>query len=92
MAEQPHHEDLKEKGETSLNPVAPPANPETMPEKIQATTEGTQELGKKQTNKSDIPEPEYPPMAKVIPAVAALYMAFFLVALVRPFPSLSPEP
>ena len=56
-----------------------------MPEKQISLGEATEELGKMQTNKSDIPEPEYPSMAKVIPIVTSVYGAFFLVALVWSF-------
>lgn len=85
MGEDFHHEELSERPETPPPSIPPPANPETMPENIEtASSEGTEELERKQTNKSDMPEPEYPTMAKVIPIVAALYAAFFLVALVPP--------
>ncbi len=62
-----------------------------MPEKTELTSlENAQELQERQTNKDELPEPEYPSRAKVIPIVAALYSAFFLVALV-PQP-LAPRP
>jgi len=91
MAEQPFPVDHKHAVEASLEPIPTQTNPEMTPEKMQSTVkEDTEELEKKQTNKSDIAEPEYPPMAKVVPIVAALYMAFFLVALVRPSVHQSP--
>lgn len=49
---------------------------------IPPTSNSIEKLEQTQTNQSDSPEPEYPPMAKVIPIVAALYAALFLVALV----------
>jgi len=65
--------------------IPPPANPETMVEKIH--TSQPSETGKlsgppmEKLTKQDT-EPEHPSMRRVIPIVAALYMAFFLVALV----------
>ena len=86
MADQPHHPDTHEVVATPRDALPQPMNPEAMPEKIilpdGKDQEMEQQLEKKQTNKSDIPEPEYPPLSKVIPIMAALYMTFFLVALV----------
>ena len=67
--------------------MPPPAHPGALPERMDANlAEGSEdqeeELEKKQTNKSDIPEPEYPSFAKVIPIMASIYMTFFLIALV----------
>lgn len=94
MAEKSHDAGSAKAVEPSLNPIPVPSNPETMPEKLPSSPEeGIEKLEKKQTNKSDIPEPEYPSTAKVIPIVAALYMTFFLVALVgQPFHPLSSNP
>ncbi len=85
MDQHSHRADPEKKVEASLDSIPPPANPETMPEKTASpSSEDAQELEmKKQTMKDDLPEPEYPSMAKVIPIVVALYSAFFLVALVH---------
>ena len=83
MVDKQHHEETHQELDASPDSIPVPANPETRQEKTELTSiEEKHDLEKKQTNKSDIPEPEYPPMVKVIPVVAALYMAMFLVALV----------
>lgn len=85
MDQHSHRADPEKRVEASLDPIPPPAHPETMPEKTASpSSEDAQELEmKKKTTKDDLPEPEYPSMAKVIPIVVALYSAFFLVALVH---------
>ena len=82
MTEQSTHDTSAKTFEGSLDPISAPVNAETMPEKLPVPNGATDELEKKQTNKSDIPEPEYPPMIKIVPIIAAIYMTFFLVALV----------
>ena len=61
----------------------PPGHQETMAENIQQSridaTDPLQQTKTAQSNK----EPEYPTRKKLIPTVIALYLAFFLVALVR---------
>ncbi len=76
--------------EAPLDPIPPPALPETMLEKTEPPPSGNEESEKRPTQKDELPEPEYPSRAEVIPIVAALYSAFFLVALV-PQP-LAPRP
>lgn len=68
----------------SLDPsIPPPGNEETMAENIQdSRVEPAEELTHAKTNQSEA-EPEYPTLSKLIPTVAALYLAFFLVSLVR---------
>ena len=62
--------------------IPPPGNEETMAENIQAPQlETTDKLTLAKTNQSEA-EPEYPTLKKLIPSVIALYLAFFLVALV----------
>ena len=62
--------------------IPPPGNEETMAENIQASQlETTDQLTHAKTNQSEA-EPEYPTIKKLIPSVIALYLAFFLVALV----------
>jgi len=81
--EDAHHVDAEERLEAFPDPISSSARPERMPEKSESPPSGGAEaLEKKQTDESDIPEPEYPSMAKVIPIAAALYSAFFLVSLV----------
>lgn len=66
--------------------IPPPVNPETMAEKLPALqSSDSEELSKVPTNELEKQEtePEYPSMRRVVPIVAALYMSFFLVALVR---------
>ena len=76
-----------EPSKVSLDSVPPPAHPEAMPEKMDTSSaEGTEELEQKQTNKSDIPEPEYPSFAKVLPVMLSIYGSFFLIALVSAIP------
>lgn len=93
MDENSHCVDPEKSVEASLDPIPPPAHPETMPEKTGSlSSEDAQEREKtEQTTQSDIPEPEYPSMAKVIPIVVALYSAFFLVALVLQPPTPLPN-
>ena len=75
---------------------ATPANPETMPERLPIRSDA--EMASKHSGDSieKVPEkepfnpdaePEYPSTRRVIPIVAALYMSFFLVALVSRLPS-----
>ena len=53
-----------------------------MAENIQQShIEANQSLTHAKTNQSEA-EPEYPTLKKLIPTVVALYLAFFLVALV----------
>lgn len=60
----------------------PPGDQETMTENIkQSHIEAAEGLTQSKTNQSDA-EPEYPSRKKLIPTVIALYLAFFLVALV----------
>lgn len=68
--------------------IPPTGNPETMTENIQKSRiEADEELTHAKTNQSEA-EPEYPTLKKLIPSVIALYLAFFLVALVyNPFSS-----
>ena len=62
--------------------IPPPGNEETMAENMQAQQlETPDELTHAKTNQSEA-EPEYPTLKKLIPSVIALYLAFFLVALV----------
>ena len=62
--------------------LPPPGNEETMAENIhQSQIETTEALTNAKTNQSEA-EPEYPTLKKLIPTVIALYLAFFLVALV----------
>lgn len=90
MAEHTRPVETEKHVEASPDVLPPPADPETNPEMApdwpshakEELDKETEVLAKEQTKQSDIPEPEYPSMAKVIPIVAALYMAFFLVALV----------
>ena len=69
---------------SSLNSsTPPPGHEETMAENIQQShVDATDELQHAKTNQSE-KEPEYPTLKKLIPTVIALYLAFFLVALVR---------
>ena len=85
MADPSNDVETKSNVETSQEPIPHPANPETMLEKIDTSArdgQGTEELEKRQTNKSNM-EPDYPKMSRVIPIALALYMSMFLVALVR---------
>ena len=62
--------------------IPPPGNEETMAENIhQSHIETTEALTNAKTSQSEA-EPEYPTLKKLIPTVIALYLAFFLVALV----------
>ena len=74
---------------------ATPANPETMPEQLpigpdaEMASKHSKDSIKKVTEKEPFnpdAEPEYPSTRRVIPIVAALYMSFFLVALVSRSP------
>ena len=74
--------------------IPPPGHQETMAENIQQSqVDATDPLQQAKTNQSE-KEPEYPTLKKLIPTVIALYLAFFLVALVRdsspPCPSTCP--
>lgn len=63
----------------------PPADQEAMAVNIQQSqVEAAEELTHAKTNRSEA-EPEYPTLKKLIPTVIALYLAFFLVALVRDY-------
>ncbi|KAL6716123.1 hypothetical protein ACLMJK_005689 [Lecanora helva] len=72
---------------SSPDPLPLPTNPETTLEKEPALTtedkENAEELGHTEISREETQEPEYPPMVKVLPIVAAVYMAFFLIALDR---------
>lgn len=70
--------------------IPPPANQETIAANIQESkVEADEDLTHTKTNQSEA-EPEYPSRKKLIPSVIALYLAFFLVALVC-YTSLSPR-
>lgn len=61
---------------------APRGDQETVTENIkQSQIEAAEGLTPSKTNQSEA-EPEYPSRKKLIPTVIALYLAFFLVALV----------
>ena len=84
VTEDKHSMETKESVDTSSDQssIPPPGNEETMAENIQARQlETTDELTHAKTNQSEA-EPEYPTLKKLIPSVIALYLAFFLVALV----------
>ena len=62
--------------------IPPPGHEETMAENIQQSQiEADEGLTHAKTNQSEA-EPEYPTRKKLIPTVIALYLSFFLVALV----------
>ena len=62
--------------------IPPPANQETIAANIQESkVEEAEDLTHTKTTQSEA-EPEYPTRKKLIPSVIALYLAFFLVALV----------
>lgn len=74
---------------------APPANPETSPEQLPAGPDADMaskhsrnaiEKGSKEEPFNPDAEPEYPSTRRVIPIVIALYLSFFLVALVSHSP------
>ena len=74
---------------------APPANPETFPEQLHTgpdadmaskDSKNSIEKGSKEEPFNPDAEPEYPSTRRVIPIVIALYLSFFLVALVSRFP------
>lgn len=74
---------------------ATPANPETMPEQIRIGSDAEMTSKHSKDSIEKVPgkepfnpdeEPEYPSTRRVIPIVAALYMSFFLVALVSRSP------
>ena len=68
----------------------PPGHGKTMAENIQQShMEANQSLTHAKTNQSEA-EPEYPALKKLIPTVIALYLAFFLVALVCNLPLPTP--
>lgn len=77
---------------SSLNSsIPPPANQDTIAADIQKTqAEAAQDLTHTKTNQSEA-EPEYPTRKKLIPSVIALYLAFFLVALVYHNPLRAPQ-
>ena len=60
----------------------PPGNEETMLGNLKEShLEAAEDLTHAKTNQSEA-EPQYPTLKKLIPTVIALYLAFFLVALV----------
>lgn len=62
--------------------LPPPGHEETLADNIhQSRIETSEALTNAKTNQSEA-EPEYPSLKKLIPTVIALYLAFFLVALV----------
>ena len=70
---------------------ATPVNPETMPEQLPIASDAERASKHSKDSVEKVPEkepfnpdaePEYPSTRRVIPIVAALYMSFFLVALV----------
>ena len=64
----------------------PPGNEETMAENIQQSRiDAAEDLTHTKTNQSEA-EPVYPPLKKLIPTILALYLSFFLVALVCHYP------
>ena len=74
---------------------APPANPETFPEQLPTGPDADMaskhsknsiEKGSKEEPFNPDAEPEYPSTRRVIPIVIALYLSFFLVALVSRSP------
>ena len=66
----------------SIHSLPPPGHEETLADNIhQSQMETTEKLTSAKTNQSEA-EPEYPSLKKLIPTVIALYLAFFLVALV----------
>ena len=68
--------------EDNMEPAIPyPENQEAMAENIQESRVEAAELTRAKTNQSEA-EPEYPTLKKLIPSAIALYLAFFLVALV----------
>lgn len=67
---------------TDDSSIPPPGNEETMATNIQESqVEAAEDLSHIKTNQSEA-EPEYPSTKKLIPSLVALYLAFFLVALV----------
>ncbi|KAK4695071.1 MFS transporter, DHA2 family, glioxin efflux transporter, partial [Lecanoromycetidae sp. Uapishka_2] len=87
MAESTHVTEPEEATEINMSTsTPPPANTETMAEKLPPSLSSEpEELSKVPTNKLEKheTEPEYPSLRRLIPSVAAIYMAFFLVALDR---------
>ncbi len=84
MAEEKDHMEAGKRVDTSSldYSIPPPGNPETMAENIQESqVDAAEALTLAKTNQSEA-EPEYPTLKKLIPSVIALYLAFFLVALV----------
>ena len=68
----------------------PPGNQEAMAENIhQSQVEANEELTHTKTSQSEV-EPVYPNLRKLVPTVIALYLAFFLVALVCHLPPSTP--
>ena len=87
-----HTSDLK-----TEKPVgsSPPANPEAFPDKLPTGPDAEMaskysknsiEKGSKEEPFNPDAEPEYPSTRRVIPIVIALYLSFFLVALVSRSP------
>lgn len=85
MAEEKVNMEPEKTSQTSSldSSIPPPGNQEAMAENIQESrVEAAEALTQAKTNQSEA-EPEYPTLKKLIPSVIALYLAFFLVALVR---------
>lgn len=84
MAQEVGNVDSEKMTDTSSldSSIPPPANQETIAANIQQSkVEADEDLTHTKTNQSEA-EPEYPTRKKLIPSVIALYLAFFLVALV----------
>lgn len=85
MAQEKDYTDPEKMTDTSSldSSIPPPANQDTIAANIQeAQVEAAEEdLTHTKTNQSEA-EPEYPTRKKLIPSVIALYLTFFLVALV----------
>ena len=83
MAKEEQHIEAQ-KTVTDLSEISSisPGNEETVAKNIQGSrVDPTEELTLAKTNQSDA-EPDYPGLKELIPAVLALYLALFLVALV----------
>lgn len=89
-----HYAVNPEKGvEASTISTPPPANPETILDNLPSHTDADMGWEERSVEKTTEKPPlnkakqEFPSTKRVIPIVAALYMAFFLVALVSiPYP------
>ena len=69
--------------EESLHEKAEATQDDTPPQQEKAIRGDTQPQDVEQQPQSGPPAIDYPPMAKVIPIMAAVYLVFFLVTLVR---------